>query len=137
MVAVEIAVLSGGAECESIILGDRYQVCLAIYCAAAVGVSWYYQERPDIAAINVVFGNFLEPRLMGYGVGISPLVVFVGLVAWGWIFGPVGMLLSVPLSMTLKLALESDERTRWVAIFIGSQRDAQHTLAVEDDNASG
>jgi predicted PurR-regulated permease PerM len=78
--------------------------------------------------INVVFGNFLEPRLMGYGVGLSPLVVFVGLVAWGWIFGPVGMLLSVPLTMTLKMALESDDRTRWVAILLGSERDAGYAL---------
>jgi predicted PurR-regulated permease PerM len=79
--------------------------------------------------INVLFGNFIEPRLMGYGVGISPLVVFVGLFFWGWVFGPVGMLLSVPLTMTLKLALESDEGTRWIAIFLGSERDAQHALS--------
>jgi len=78
--------------------------------------------------INLVFGNVIEPRLMGYGVGISPLIVFTGLVLWGWIFGPVGMLLSVPLSMTLKMALESDERTRWIAILIGSERDAEHAL---------
>jgi len=81
------------------------------------------------AGINVIFGNLVEPRLMGYGVGISPLVVFLGLVFWGWVFGPVGMLLSVPLTMTLKLALESDERTRWVAILLGSQRDADHALS--------
>lgn len=80
------------------------------------------------AGINVLFGNFLEPRMMGYGVGISPLVVFIGLVLWGWIFGPVGMLLSVPLTMTLKLALESDQRTRWMAILLGSERDATHAL---------
>ena len=79
-------------------------------------------------AINMVFGNIVEPRLMGYGVGISPLVVFTGLIFWGWVFGPVGMLLSVPLTMTLKLALESDERTQWIAILIGSERDAEHAL---------
>jgi predicted PurR-regulated permease PerM len=79
--------------------------------------------------INLVFGNFVEPRLMGYGVGISALIVFIGLVFWGFVFGPVGMLLSVPLTMTLKLALESDPRTRWIAILIGSERDAQHALA--------
>ena len=78
--------------------------------------------------INVIFGNLIEPRLMGYGVGISPLIVFIGLVFWGFVFGPVGMLLSVPLTMTLKLALESDPRTRWIAIVIGSERDAQHAL---------
>lgn len=80
------------------------------------------------AAINIAFGNIIEPRLMGYGVGISPLVVFIGLIFWGWVFGPVGMLLSVPLTMTLKLALESDASTRWIAILIGSERDAQHAL---------
>ncbi len=83
-------------------------------------------------AINVAFGNIIEPRLMGYGVGISPLVVFVGLVFWGWVFGPVGLLLSVPLTMTLKLALESGESTRWLAILIGSERDAEHELQKRD-----
>jgi len=84
------------------------------------------------AAINVAFGNMIEPRLMGYGVGISPLVVFLGLVFWGWVFGPVGMLLSVPLTMTLKLALESKANTRWIAILIGSERDAQYALQHPD-----
>ena len=106
-----------------------------------------YEEAAATAvgfvAINIAFGNFVEPRLMGYGVGISPLVVIVGLIFWGFVFGPVGMLLSVPLTMTLKMALEGDESTRWIAILLGSTRDAQHHLDVLepepplDDEASG
>jgi len=78
--------------------------------------------------INIVFGNLLEPRLMGHGVGISPLVVFIGIFFWGWVFGPVGMLLSVPLTMSLKIALEGDERTHWIAVLLGSARDAEYAL---------
>lgn len=68
---------------------------------------------------NVVMGSVVEPRFMGKGVGLSTLVVFLSLVFWGWILGPVGMLLSVPLTMVVKLALESREETQWLAVLLG------------------
>lgn len=70
--------------------------------------------------VNFAVGNILEPRIMGKGLDLSPLVVFLSLVFWGWVLGSIGMLLSIPLTMTVKIALESFEETRWVGIMMGS-----------------
>ena len=71
-------------------------------------------------AINIVFGNFVEPTLMGRKLGLSPLVVFVSLVFWGWVWGPVGMLFSVPLTMVVKIALENTQDFRWIAVMLNA-----------------
>lgn len=69
---------------------------------------------------NTVIGNFVEPRLMGQRLGLSTLVVFISLIWWGWVLGPIGMLLSVPLTMFVKIGLETSESTRWVAVLLSS-----------------
>ena len=70
--------------------------------------------------INVVIGGLIEPQFMGGGVGLSPLVVFMSLVFWGFLLGPIGMLLSTPLTISVKLALEGYPDARWIATLIDS-----------------
>jgi AI-2 transport protein TqsA len=65
--------------------------------------------------INIGVSNGIEPRYLGDGLGLSALVVIISVLFWGWVLGPMGMLLAVPLTMSLKIALESDEHTQWLA----------------------
>jgi len=71
--------------------------------------------------VNTLVGTVIEPRFVGQGLGLSTLVVFVSLVFWGWVLGPVGMFLAVPLTMVLKIALDADPQTRPIAIMLGPE----------------
>ncbi|MBB1404272.1 AI-2E family transporter [Pseudoalteromonas sp. SG44-5] len=70
--------------------------------------------------INTVMGNIVEPKFLGKGLGLSTLVVFLSLIFWGWLLGSVGMLLSVPLTMIVKIGLEASDEGRWVATLLGT-----------------
>lgn len=73
-------------------------------------------------AVNFIIGNIIEPRLMGRKLRLSTLVVFLSLIFWGGLLGLVGAILSIPLTMTLKFAFESNESTKWIAVLLGSEK---------------
>lgn len=81
--------------------------------------------------IEMVMGNVIEPRIMGKHLGLSSLVVFLSLVFWGWIWGPIGMFLSVPLTMVVKILLEHSDDLKWIAVLLGSGAEVRDLLEQE------
>jgi AI-2 transport protein TqsA len=88
-----------------------------------LGVGWAGGVIALYLVVNIVMGNAVEPRFLGKGLGLSTLVIFLSLIFWGWLLGTVGMLLSVPLTMILKIGFESNNSTRWLALLLGSDTD--------------
>ena len=85
-----------------------------------LGVGYALLTALGFLVANIVMGNLIEPKLMGKGLSLSTLVVFLSMVFWGWVLGPIGMILSVPMTILVKIALESNEDTRGLAIMLGS-----------------
>ncbi len=100
-------------------------VLLALVQLGIISAAWV---AGGYLFINVLIGNILEPKIMGSGIGLSALVIFVSMAFWGWVLGPIGMLLSIPLTMTCKIALAGNPETRWLALLLGSNRDASMEL---------
>jgi AI-2 transport protein TqsA len=92
--------------------------------ALAVGVGYI--------SINIFLGNFLEPMLMGRRFGLSTLVVIISVLFWGFVWGPVGMFLAVPLTMVLKVMLDNSEELRWMAVAITKEK--RHPLLDPEDD---
>lgn len=90
-----------------------------LVCTVQLGFGYAAALAAGYVVLNLLLGNMVEPMLQGRRLGLSPLVVFVSLVFWGWLWGPLGMLLSVPLTMALKLTLEHSEEFSWVAVVLG------------------
>ncbi len=105
-------------------------VLLALVQLGPGGMIW---TGVGYLVVNVLMGNIIEPRVMGKGLGLSTLVVFISLIIWGFILGPVGMFLSIPLTITMKIMLEQNEKTRWWSVMLGSAQDARRVMEHEKE----
>ena len=87
--------------------------------------------------IATIMGNIVEPKVMGKRLGLSSLVVWLSLVFWGWIWGTLGMFLSVPLTMVVKILLENSDDLKWAAVLLGSHAETEERLDPSKSTTSG
>jgi AI-2 transport protein TqsA len=99
-----------------------------LFALVQLGIGGAIWTLGSCMIIHIVLGNFMEPRIMGKGLGLSALVVFLSLLFWGFMLGIVGMFLSVPITMTIKIILEQNEKTKWIAILLGTPAEAKTYL---------
>ncbi len=71
-----------------------------------------------LGILQFLMGNILEPRIMGYSLNLSPIMVILSLIFWGFIWGVAGMLLSVPILATIAICTERIDSLRFVSIFL-------------------
>lgn len=96
-----------------------------LFALVQLGLGGALWTLGSFMVIHNVLGNFIEPKLMGRGLGLSTLVVLLSLLFWGFILGLVGMFLAVPFTLTIKIILEQNEKTRWLAILLGTPDEAK------------
>lgn len=96
-----------------------------IFSLIQLGFSGAIWTSIIFVGVNMVVGNIIEPKVMGKGLGLSTYVVFISLLIWGFVLGTVGMFLSVPLTMAIKIALEQNKKTAWIAILLGTEEEAE------------
>ncbi|MDX6767373.1 MAG: AI-2E family transporter [Candidatus Methylacidiphilales bacterium] len=87
-------------------------------------------------AANVIFGNVVEPMMMGRRLGLSTLVVTLSLVFWGWLWGPVGMLLSVPLTMVIKIIVGNIPDLKWIAVLLSDWNPEKQPEPMPEEKAA-
>jgi AI-2 transport protein TqsA len=102
-----------------------------LLAALQFGPGWAALVAAGYVVVNLVLGNILEPLWMGRRLGLSPLVVLLSLLFWGWVFGPVGMLLSVPLTMVVKIVMENIPDLRWVAALLAGEEEKELPAPVQ------
>lgn len=95
-----------------------------LFAWVQLGNTGFFWTGIAYLVINMIIGSIIEPKILGKGMGLSTFIVFLSLVFWGWVLGPVGFFLSVPLTMVLKIILNSNESSKYFAILLGTREDA-------------
>lgn len=135
LIGVDYAVLWGGLAFLLNYIPNIGSIIAAIpamlFALISLGWSGVVWSGCAFVAVNMIIGNVVEPKIMGRGLGLSTFLIFLGLIFWGYVLGIVGMFLSVPLMMVIKIILGNNSETKWIATIMGNQEELEQELKKE------
>ncbi len=106
----------------------------SIFAIVQFGSLWYFiWIFASIQVIQLVVGNYIEPRVMGKSLNLSPLVVVITLSFWGYVWGLLGMFLSVPITSIMLIILAQFPSTRGVAIILSENGEIDSLIVKDPD----
>lgn len=94
-------------------------------------VQYYPDWNPVVAVastvvfVQIAYGSILEPKLLGDNLNLSPLIILLSLLVWGWIWGLMGLLIAVPLVAAMKITFERVPSLNYLAVIMGTGRRAR------------
>ena len=102
-------------------IGSVVAAIPALFLALTIDMGVFCWVLGLYLVVNIAIGNIIEPRFLGTGLDISPIVVLFSLLLWSYIFGIGGMFLAVPLTMSIQIALVSSSRTKFISVMLGNK----------------
>ncbi|MDR3167086.1 MAG: AI-2E family transporter [Treponema sp.] len=148
MVGLEFAIVWGVIQFILNFIPNIGSITAGVGVGLFALLQFWPEPGPIIIAVlimlgtNMIIGNILEPKIMGDNLGLSPIVVLISLVLWGWIWGFAGMILAVPMMVIIKILCENVPVLEPLSILLGSRKavlakKAENEAAVSGKNDSG
>ncbi len=84
-------------------------------------------------ALNAAMDNAVTPRIMGKGLNLPVLLVFLSFLFWSWVFGFIGALLAIPATLFVKTLLQGRQETRFLVALLSGKVDSEATITISHD----
>jgi predicted PurR-regulated permease PerM len=104
-------------------IGAPLAAVLPLTLAAAVGPDWtmVIWTAALFAVVEPLMGQIIEPFIYGHSAGLSPVAIVVSAAFWTWLWGPLGLLLSTPLTLCLVVLARHVDKLQFIDIMLGDQ----------------
>jgi predicted PurR-regulated permease PerM len=141
IVGVEFAVLWGIFQFVLNFIPNIGSIVVGVAATAFSLVQFWPDPAPIIATglimllVNQILGNVIDPMITGDNLGLSPLVILVSLLIWGWIWGFVGLILAVPMMVIIKIICENIPVLEPISVLLGSRKAVMAARSSDDGDA--